>query len=308
MKSFTPKNILLTAGSFVVLAITITALRPLFVYPVSAAVTAKVCGNHKGINCAAGAAYNGSVVCNDGALDDSALFSGQVQCKEASLKCPIRLSKDAYDKQKAALQTASDALTESNKNLCQDSFDRLEAYNKQLYDACLVAAGKSDADKKTCDKNKATTAANDKNNFDLCLKSAETTVAKYKEQMDCLVSVTDAKATTYGALGYMLPNLHSAISGSCSAYGPIATLNKSDARCYCPENWEWNSNGKYCVKSAPCQLGSSRVNGACVTYTKACINKYGVNSYGAALQNGGHECRCAGGFKMNSAKTACVAK
>jgi hypothetical protein len=278
-----------------------------FISPAAAESTSKVCSAHGGVNCLAGAAYDGSVVCADGTRDGSVTYSSQSVCKTPALHCPIYLPKDEYDKEKTAVAAASDALTTGHKKICNDDFSAMETLNKQM-DASCVAAATTTSDKDLCAKNKISTAAYDKSNLNLCLHSTDDMAAKYKAMIACLKTPTDKNATGYGALGYLLPNLHPAFAGKCDAYGSAAALNNADALCECPDGWSWNSSGKACAQNPPCAAGSSWSKGACVTNTKICMNKYGGSAYSTATATGGHECHCGDGYKWNSAKTACVAK
>jgi hypothetical protein len=292
------KKYALITGAVSVVAIALVASYSLFIYPVSAA--SKPCGDHKGINCSAGGAFDGAVVCNDGTTDASAMYSAQAVCKKATLRCPIVLTKDAYDKQKKVFDEAIKSLQDSNKKICTSAFVVLEDINTQLYNDC-----KKSSDASSCDKNKKDTASYNKNNLDICLHASDDAVAKYQEQSACLM-VSGAKVAGYGTVGYALPSYHPAYFASCSLYGPVAALNKDNNRCYCPENWEWSKSGKLCVQSPPCPQGSGRVNGACVTYTKSCINKLGASAFSVTLPNRTRECRCGTGYKMNPEKTKCV--
>lgn len=297
-------------GVGIILVTVFTVAEAFFARSVVAATAVKACaGSHNGVNCSAGAAYDGSVICNDGSRDTSVAFSSISSCKASALKCPIYLSPSDYDKQKKSLQDTVNAIQTSNKKLCQDNFNALEALNQQMYEACTgnqAVSGTQTGDLNLCEKNKAKTAEFDKNNLDVCLHSSDELVAKYKTMTACLSPVADKNATSYGALGYILPDLHPAYSGLCSAYGPIAFFNQTDARCYCPNAWGWDSTNKYCIPSPPCAMGSSRVNDQCVSDTKICMEKYGFNVYSATLPDNSHECRCTEGFVWNSAKTACI--
>lgn len=295
MASSKIKFIALAAG--VGLVALIVAAQVSFVKPVAAAV--KACAAHQGVNCSAGAAYDGSVVCNDGQRDASAMYAAQAECKAAFLRCPIALPKDAYDKQTKALQTIIDTLVSDNKKVCTDTFNNLEDLNKQMSDACKDGSS-------SCKDRHDKTAAYNKSNQTICLKSADDAVAKYKAMLGCLALSTDQKTVAYGNSGYGIPGMHPAYAGTCTAYGTNAVVNKAKTLCSCPDAWSWDKTNKFCVQNPVCQLGSSWSNGACVTNTKACINKYGVNSYSVTTTNNNHECRCNAGFKMNPEKTKCI--
>jgi len=268
-----------------------------FVKPAAAA--AKACADHQGVSCSAGAAYDGSVVCNDGSRDAAFMYAAQAECKAPFLRCPVYLPKDAYDKQTKSLQTIIDALATDNKKVCTDAFNSLEDLNKQMSDACKDSSS-------SCKDRHDKTAAYDKANQTICLKSADAAVAKYKAMLGCLAPSVDQKTVAYGNSGYPIPGMHPAFAGSCAAYGANAVANKAKTLCACPNAWSWDKTNKFCVQNPSCQLGSSWSNGGCVTDTKACINKYGTNSYSVTTTNNAHECRCAAGYKMNPEKTKCV--
>jgi len=286
-------GIIAGAGLFGVLAL----LTAQIVNVVPAAAALKVCAAHQGVNCSAGAAYDGSVVCNDGSRDGAFKYSSVGECKAPFLRCPIFLAPDALSAQKKAVQTIIDALVADNKKVCNDNFNTLESLNKQMAAACKSGS---------CQDNQSKTAAYDKANLGVCLHVADDAVAKYKTLLNCLAPAADPKSVTYGHFGFQLAAQHPAFSGACAAYGSVAVPNAAKSSCSCPDAWEWSANGKYCVQSLPCEIGSERVGGACVTYTKICMNKYGASAYSVSL-NGKRQCQCGIGYKWNKDQTACVA-
>jgi hypothetical protein len=60
----------------------------LFIVPITVYATSGACSYHLGVNCNAGADYDGSAICNDGWRDSLVSFSNTDECKKSNA-CPI---------------------------------------------------------------------------------------------------------------------------------------------------------------------------------------------------------------------------
>lgn len=276
------------------------------------AATPKVCTGHKDANCAAGASFNGKVICGDGTTSavDYTTF-----CKAPALKCPIVLAKEDYDKQVKALQDEIEAVKSANQKLCQGRFDAMTKTNESLYQSCVK--GRTSvfkmspgielySDRGICEKEKNEAVANDKANLSSCQHSIDALVARYQSMISCY-SVSKFKATSFNTVGYILSDAHLPKNNSCATYGRNTSLDASSGRCVCRNNYVWNTKNNACISDMYCPVGSIQSGGACVTLTKMCIEKYGVTSY-AATTYGNSECRCGSNQTWNSDKTKCVNK
>jgi hypothetical protein len=93
--------------------------------PISASATSGACSYHNGVNCSAGADYNGKVQCNDGWVNSSVYYSDTDECKlNLNNICPLPYIYGATDI----------SMCDQYQKNCNDT-------NKGIYNATLMSGG-----------------------------------------------------------------------------------------------------------------------------------------------------------------------
>lgn len=217
--------------------------------PVSA--DSGACSSHGGVNCGAGADYDGSVICNDSWRDSSVSFSSMSECQtkstcDALLNAPGCSSEASYTNQQSYCtqsQTADIRSGRTNTSSIQQCADNLAKCRNEInqYQANLKL-------------------------YDKCRQ--DETAAKYKNQQSNNQNNTSSQLNTELANGLnsICTNLwgvhsyydYTSSKCACSAGYFIDTDLKCSATC--------SNNSSVKDGSCKCNEGSFWLNGKCLTY------------------------------------------
>lgn len=223
-----------------------------FAAPQTTLATSGACSSHGGINCSAGASFDGKVMCNDGWTNSSVYFSDADECRSSNLSCPVILHDEAtYNNLKQQNDKAIADAKARTQLQCNSSFQSAESLNEASYQDCISAiqtsvrlSGGMNLVTTNCDaeKTKRTTANQAQRNF--CLTGSDDIVSKYQMLNSCLVLDKTIPATV------------------C----PVNSSLGSDNQCRCNSGYV-AENGSKCVSSS---TTPPPINTGCSPYDLAC--------------------------------------
>lgn len=206
-----------------------------------ASASSGACSYHGGVNCSAGADYDGSVICNDGWTDSSVSYSSMSSCQSSKTSCPMYLAQADYDKQKQEIQNAINKVQTENQTLCQGFLTTDEYRNEQTYQICVKSrqsimnmAGSVSAGLYTnttdCEDARAKQTEYNKAKYNSCLYNSQDTLFKYQTLLSCLA----VDRTDY-----------------CKLKDP--TTHTQGSSCVCNDGYQLNSTKTSCepIPSAP---------------------------------------------------------
>lgn len=231
--------------------------------------TEGTCSWHGGVNCNAGADYDGSAICNDGWMDSSESFSTQCSysCKNESDLALLKTNLIKSGTMRYAQQN-SDGLIKS----CEQSIENYQNSN------------------------------NDINNFN----SSSYDYSDYADQLNKLTELKkELELKNVCQESYGIFSTYNKESATCSCKSGYF-LNKKTLSCeiepLCPANTE-NLNGS-CV----CSKGYYLLDKECTSAINVCINKNGKNSHPVYDEDSKTMwCACNNDYVFNSEKQ-CVIK
>lgn len=124
------------------------------VNPMDIHAASGACSSHSGVNCSAGADFDGSVICNDGWHDSSVAYSSMQSCKMVSSPqctspygygCTTQSDLDSLKKSISSMQAITgmtgSPLDPSQQNEISQCEDQIQSYAKQTaaYDKCMIS-------------------------------------------------------------------------------------------------------------------------------------------------------------------------
>ena len=281
--------------------------------PISAYAASGACSYHGGVDCSAGADWDGSVICNDGWRESSVSYSSMVMCGGGydyyalPPSCPLFASYDPLsDSCKCNYgYVAQNGSCVSRDSACQDQLGYGARYNV-LDDTCecgygdVISGGRCQSGNSVCQL---------KHGFRSSYRS-------YSGKCECdsgyifgssgqCVSEDDACEEEFGS------HAEYKYAGTCGCKSGYV-FNDSKTRCIeeenetpsftlppvsCPANAVALSGTCYCLE------GYLADGDRCITYDQGCQKKYGLNS------NGDKDyCYCDAGYQFDQGKTTCVIK
>ncbi len=291
---------------------TLAFLLVAFSIPKLVLATSGACSYHGGVNCSAGADFDGSVICMDGWRDSTVLYSSMSECSQQQ-SCMVPTGYwDAFlqmksDQGVASLETQKAALEIQKSDLISQESQLIAAEQSKPIDLSLM-------------NGRVSTIRNEWGK----------SIAVIQTQIDSLSSQISAKTNSIcmtlnqralddaaKAVPNPLPSpiITSSNQPSCSSYGQYAYLTVSNT-CRCKDGYHWNDGQTQCVavicsqnshidgNSCTCNEGYlfGSVSKSCVDYNASCHEQFGANSYAVDAQY----CRCLSGFQFNEQKQ-CVA-
>ncbi len=272
--------------------------------------TSGACSWHGGVNCSAGADWDGSVICNDGWRDSSVSYYSMVECIGHSNppfytpsipNCPLN---SYYDSLSDSCKCYTGYVVSENKcvsadQLCRDQYGVMAKYNS-LYNKCECFVGYvfgKDAIGRTQCISKDDWCQNEYG---------------YNSRYNILIDKCECNS------GYEF-NIKSGGVLECesciSKYGLHSSYNYVDKKCECDEGYILGDDG--CViqqKTITCPLNSTLIGdqcfcdsgyiasgSSCITYDQNCQNKYGPHTYSDS-----NYCYCEEGYVWNKEGTKCI--
>lgn len=197
------------------------------------------CSYHSGVNCSAGANFDGKVICNDGWSNSSVYFSDASECQNSGDSCPWRINDEATYNQ--LIKENDDAIAKikaRTQSDCEYSFQVLESSNNNLYRSCTsaiqssVRLGGMNMVSTDCDGEKTKRTATNQATKNLCLLGSDDIIFKYQRLNSCLVlDLTD----------------------SCTARNP--NTHTENNRCVCDAGYSLSPTG--CTLTPRCPANSS---------------------------------------------------
>lgn len=247
--------------------------------------TSGACSWHGGVNCAAGADWDGSVICNDGWRDSSVSFYSTDECYQEALCTSSELE---FLLTKYGVIEKINEFTEQNTKIIslQNKITQLEidrqkeidnAYNRLAPMSSIEAEVREI--NRIYDSQKATLIIQLQAEINLAsILEGEIDFAKSQVDIECKVLGYDRQQQEIiDRIKEQEKFLEELQASSCPANSYY-----SDGKCFCNEGYIASGN-------------------ICITYTQSCQNQYGVNSYGDK-----NHCYCNTGYEWNSTKTACI--
>lgn len=195
--------------------------------------TSGACSWHSGVDCSAGADWDGSVICKDGWRDSSVQYSDSCSNEEP---CPVYVQQEEFDSNKKMFEDSIQRIEQNTQQLCEDSFQREQALNDQSYQSCeasndnlrsmysRIGFPSSPSGFQDCEalRVKATDIALNNKNF--CLTNDDGIIFKYRRLLFCQrLDTTD--------------------------YCPLQKINShsKDGQCICNDGYI--PNGNQCIAS-----------------------------------------------------------
>lgn len=196
----------------------------LLVIPISVFAISGACSYHEGVNCSAGADWDGSVICNDGNRDSSVLYKDMTMCQSnisilidlEFMACSgLNFDHSTYqnNQQQYLLKTCADKIEED----CQ-------TYGTSYYCNSTLRLARL----RTCSSLSIETSIN--NTIDKCneLKNPITCQEGYiLRNGDCITYTKDCE-----------------LSFGSNVYG---VKGNNESMCYCNNGYSWNSTMTFCV-------------------------------------------------------------
>jgi len=244
-----------------------------FFLPIRSYATSGACSSHAGVNCNAGADWDGSVICNDGWKNSSVKYSDMVECAEQpKYYC-----------------------TPEQYNELQDKYS-IASLVKQAQDINIDIANVDAEYEQAIINNRARVASAES------INSRELLILRQWEiEKNALISSQNSILNQLNQ-GEKSVNYECSLLGEAEHYNQLSNFltqlqSLNTTNLICQEN-------SYLVgDKCFCSDGYVVLNNKCVTYVAACQSKYGINSYGDKSF-----CYCTDGFGWNSERTACIKK
>jgi hypothetical protein len=280
------------------------------------------CSSHGGVDCSAGADYDGSVICNDGWRGSSVSYSSMVMCSNYSSPsyyaapsiptCPLMSS---YDSLSGSCKCMYGYVVEndifgnqscvSGSSVCRKELGIWSRYNG-LSKKCecdygyTIFGGKCVSEEDRCQ--------------DLFGYGARHN--SLSNQCECKVGYTfDGNSCSLDLPKYSSPTHYPPVS-NC----PLNAELKSDGSCYCKAGYQLSLDKMSCVavscgsnsvllgSSCVCNDGYININGSCISHTQNCQNSFGSNSYGTKGLDANSSCYCNDGYDWSIDRSSCVLK
>lgn len=288
----------------------------------SAQATSGACSGHGGVNCSAGADFDGSVICYDGWRSSSVSYSNMVSCSSygSSYQAP-----SYYKTPSCPLMSYYDSLSGSCKcmsgyivgkdflgkeacvsadSVCRDQIGFMSRYNS--------LTGKCECSYGYVIYNGECTSQEDKCQS---LYGYGTRFNSLKDNCECRSGYSfDGNKCALDSNGYEFKPSYNTPTKSC----PQNSTLKTDGSCYCNTGFVVNTDKSACVPVS-CSVNSSLVgdfcicndgfvlkNGSCISYNDDCKNSFGFHTYGSKGESGNSACFCESGYQWNVEKTACA--
>jgi hypothetical protein len=252
------------------------------------------CSYHGGVDCEAGADWDGSAVCQDGWRNSSVLYKDV--CSSSDKKVYLTDRKE-YDQ---AIQEI-----EKTKKAFLSSFD-LQNYPEdcsskgtETYNICMAAYSSSNRQMIHIGVGSSQMQNVASQQESKCKLDASTTQSscEYKNSSRSLkrseyanVFEDQKRQYVFVEVKKVSPQTSPTSTPSASVATPTYTcpLNATPiaGQCICSQGYQYHEN-----------------SGQCISYSESCRLNYGPNSYGDK-----EYCYCSAGYQFNSEKTACVAK
>jgi len=240
----------------------------LFQYGIANA-TSGTCSWHGGINCAAGADWDGSAICNDGWKDSSEGFFSTAECTD-NFHCSSSQLESLQQKYGVPATWAE----------IQSKMQEVSSLNSQL-DVIIAKL----------------------NIFPITGRiSAEE--RQLMIEHDSLIRQINTLLFNVSQQRSLLSDMNSVIDSECWAFGYDNEQQRMLDRIKIMEGLQAQScsaNSYYSNGQCTCNEGYVANGSVCITYSQSCQLKYGQNSYGDKQL-----CYCSAGYEFNAAKTACV--
>jgi len=161
-----------------------------FVLPNISFATSGACSSHGGVNCRL-ESYEGKVVCNDGWVNSSVLFSENMECSELD-SCPAYVSDKNYTGLLLSYEKdISDAKVRQNETC--SNYDQIELLIEKKYNSCInlmnanTNAGKfSEAIDNHCLSDKWAAINENQQKKEECVDGSNSFIAKMQKMYECL--------------------------------------------------------------------------------------------------------------------------
>ena len=272
--------------------------------------TSGACSWHGGVNCSAGADWDGSVICNDGWRDSSVSYYSMVECigysnpPSYTPSIPNCSLNSYYDSLSDSCKCYTSYVVSGDEcvsadQLCRDQYGVMAKYNS-LYNKCECFVGYvfgKDAIGRT-----------------QCISKDNWCQNEYGYNSGYNI-LTD-KCECNSGYEFTVKSGGALECESCiSKYGLYSSYNYIDKKCECDEGYILENNE--CIKqqiAITCSLNSTLIGSqcicnssyiasddVCITYTQNCQNKYGPHTYGDS-----NYCYCEEGYVWNKEKTKCI--
>jgi hypothetical protein len=195
--------------------------------------TSGACSSHKGVNCAVGADWDGSVICNDGNKDSSVRYNDMIEC---------------------ATKSTCDALLYSSGCSSEDSYTNQENYCKQLQTANTrsgITNSPSEIkcleDLKKC-REEITQHQTNLKLYDTCIQDERNAKIKYYTDIVTAKYLTGKDKTCL------------------DRYGQFGSYDQVSNKCVCKTGFILDKNSKCSLPLAAltCFYNSTEINGKCI--------------------------------------------
>lgn len=284
--------------------------------------TSGACSGHGGVNCSAGADWDGSVICYDGWRSSSVLYTNMSMCGYSSptyyysnssySSCPT----NSYANTTGSCTCFYGYIVDTDISGNQSCISG-DTYCKNLYGYNT----KYNSLDKTCECQYGYAFSNNKciNTDQICqdifgLMSSYNSISQECEcdfgyeynGTRCVKQTYD-----YPTFSYDENNITNCPENSSAS---------TDGGCYCNTGYKVNETKDACTIIS-CQLNATLIestcycnegfildNNICITHTENCIKSFGENVIGIKGDNEESSCYCNYGFAWNAERTNCVSQ
>lgn len=222
--------------------------------PMRTSATSGACSWHWGVNCDAGADWDGSVVCNDGWRDSGVSYS--LSCDNDEDSCPRFLDSNSYYSMLNQINESIEQIRTDTSIRCLDALEAATDITNRLYQSCLsynssmrtiaMRSGSEPINLRDCESEKSAEDTSDNNDFQLCLTSDDYTILQYEGLKACMA------IDTFDYCSLEIPNSKT-VNGACQ----------------CNDGYSYDSERTHCVKHVTCAdlVNGFVSNGQCYCYS-----------------------------------------
>ncbi|MFA7049846.1 MAG: hypothetical protein WC164_01905 [Patescibacteria group bacterium] len=265
-------------------------------FPFIAKASSGACSGHGGINCSAGADYDGSVICNDGWRDSSVKYYDADECASKYIYID---DIDQYNKIINDIQISCDSNSNQIKSSYQQQIEEIEKEYLNLENSLksrLIKLGVNPSD---------SSWSNAINGNNQRLNDAKQVIIS---EMNLYLNEEETNCSKKKSVYIYDEDLYNRIC--ISKLGQYSKFNKETKECDCVDGYNLGYDWTFltCIKKTDCNDGYVLSEGKCISHTENCKIFFGDNVYGIKDVNnvGGSSCYCNQGYKWSDDKKHCI--
>lgn len=270
------------------------------------------CSYHSGVDCEAGADWDGSAVCRDGWRNSSVLYKDV--CSSSDKKVYLTDRKE-YDQAILEIEKAKKSFLSSFdlRNYHEDCSSK----ETETYNICIAtySSGNLQMIHIGAGSSQMQNAASQQESKCKLEASTAQSLCEYRNSSRSVKRDEYERVFEDQKLQYVFVEVKETPpkQPDCSVYGSNSTLSSANT-CVCKTGYTWNDAKSSCVASVgSCQNDTifNRAINACISLDQMCASYFGKNSFSTGVKDsaGNPTCKCKEGFIWDtSGKNECTEK